>query len=86
MCICSYGQGVRVQVWSWSAQGIAKEEEVLRVPLRLALTDHPGDEESNRLLFQVRLADPMYSETATQSGGVETQLCRSITVAHFDTC
>ncbi|KAG2440536.1 hypothetical protein HYH02_010414 [Chlamydomonas schloesseri] len=40
---------------------IAAGEVVLEVPLRLALTDHPGDEESNALLYEgapwsVRLA------------------------------
>ncbi|KAG2446144.1 hypothetical protein HXX76_000741 [Chlamydomonas incerta] len=40
---------------------IATGEVVLEVPLRLALTDHPGDEESNQLMYEgapwsVRLA------------------------------
>ncbi|GIL55730.1 hypothetical protein Vafri_11264 [Volvox africanus] len=30
---------------------ISKGDMVLEVPLRLALTDHPGDEESNQLLY-----------------------------------
>lgn len=36
------------------AQAIAAGDVVLEVPLRLALTDHPGDEESNQLLYEVR--------------------------------
>ncbi|GFR41331.1 hypothetical protein Agub_g2016, partial [Astrephomene gubernaculifera] len=31
---------------------ISAGEEVLRVPLRLALTEHPGDQESNTLLYE----------------------------------
>jgi len=34
-------------------QDIAPGEIILRVPLRLALTDHAGDEESNQLLYEV---------------------------------
>lgn len=35
-------------------QPIAAGEVVLRIPLKLALTDYPGDEESNRLMYEVR--------------------------------
>lgn len=34
-------------------QPIQAGEVVLRVPLRLAITDHEQDEESNRLLYEV---------------------------------
>lgn len=34
-------------------QALQPGDVVLEVPLRLALTDHPGDEESNALLYEV---------------------------------
>lgn len=34
-------------------QDIARGQEVFRVPLRLALTDHSQDKESNALMFEV---------------------------------
>lgn len=36
------------------AQPLSAGEVVLKVPLRLALTDHPGDEDSNALMYEVR--------------------------------
>ena len=34
-------------------QDVVKGDELLRVPLRLALTDYPDDEDSNRLCYEV---------------------------------
>lgn len=50
-------------------QDIAEGEQLVRLPLRLALTDHPGDEESNQLVYEgapwsVRLAAKLLREAA----------------------
>eukprot|EP00983_Pelagomonas_calceolata_P065027 1148407-Pelagomonas_calceolata.AAC.7 len=48
-------KGMRVQLsllQHGRALPIAAEEVVLRIPLKLALTDYPGDEESNQLMYE----------------------------------
>ncbi|KAK9867596.1 hypothetical protein WJX84_003298 [Apatococcus fuscideae] len=50
-------------------QDIAEGEQLVRLPLRLALTDHPRDEESNRLVYEgapwsVRLAAKLLREAS----------------------
>ncbi|KAK9835876.1 hypothetical protein WJX74_009976 [Apatococcus lobatus] len=52
-------------------QAIAEGEQLVRLPLRLALTDHPGDEESNQLVYEgapwsVRLAAKLLREASKQ--------------------
>mmetsp|Transcript_40317 Transcript_40317/g.95812 ORF Transcript_40317/g.95812 Transcript_40317/m.95812 type:complete len:294 (+) Transcript_40317:75-956(+) len=55
-----------------AVKDIAEGEELVTVPLRIALTDHPEDEESNYLLYQdapwsVRLAAKILREKAKGS-------------------
>ena len=43
-----------------SLQSMEPGDELLRIPLRIALTDHPEDEESNSLLYTVCLYDRVH--------------------------
>ena len=49
-------------------QDISPGQELLRIPLRIALTDHPDDEESNSLLYEVGMPESPVSLSSIKLG------------------